>query len=80
MGTTAKPAKEEKKKGGGGKKPGERKEKARGPHAGAGLPVPPPRLRAFYQEKVRPKLKLSPGPPSRGRAPAAPTQEESSGE
>ena len=31
-------------------------------------------------EKVRPKLKLSPGPPSRGRAPAAPTQEESSGE
>ena len=57
MGTTAKPAKEEKKKGGGGKKPGERKEKARGPHAGAGLPVPPPRLRAFYQDKVRPKLK-----------------------
>jgi large subunit ribosomal protein L5 len=57
MGTTAKPAKEEKKKGGGGKKPGERKEKSRGPHAGAGLPVPPPRLRAFYQDKVRPKLK-----------------------
>ena len=57
MGTTAKPAKEEKKKGGGGKKRGERKEKARGPHAGAGLPVPPPRLRAFYQDKVRPKLK-----------------------
>jgi large subunit ribosomal protein L5 len=57
MGTTAKPAKEEKKKGGGGKKPGERKEKARGPHAGAGLPVPAPRLRAFYQETVRPKLR-----------------------
>ena len=52
MGTTAK---EEKKKGAGGKKP-EKKEKARGPHAGAGLPVPPPRLRAFYQQTVRPKL------------------------
>ena len=57
MGTTAKPAKEEKKKGGAGKKPGERKERARGPHAGAGLPVPPPRLRAFYQDTVRAKLK-----------------------
>ena len=56
MGTTAKPQKEEKKKGG-GKKPGERKERARGPHAGAGLPVPPPRLRTFYQETVRAKLK-----------------------
>jgi large subunit ribosomal protein L5 len=60
MGTTAK---EEKKKGGGqkggggGGKGGEkRKEKARGPHAGAALPVPPPRLRQIYNETVRPKL------------------------
>jgi large subunit ribosomal protein L5 len=29
---------------------------ARGPHAGAALPVPPPRLKIFYQETVRPKL------------------------
>jgi len=33
-----------------------REKKARGPHAGAGLPVPAPRLKAFYQETVRPKL------------------------
>jgi large subunit ribosomal protein L5 len=56
MGTTAKDEKKEEKKKAGGKKP-EKKEKARGPHAGAGLPVPPPRLRAFYQDTVRPKLK-----------------------
>src|SRR5512141_3049302 len=37
-----------------GKKGGEAK--ARGPHAGAGLPVPPPRLKGFYNETVRPKL------------------------
>ncbi|HEX8715522.1 MAG TPA: 50S ribosomal protein L5 [Gemmatimonadaceae bacterium] len=30
--------------------------KARGAHAGAGLPVPPPRLRAHYQNVVRPRL------------------------
>ena len=30
--------------------------KARGPHAGADLPVPPPRLKGFYSETVRPKL------------------------
>jgi large subunit ribosomal protein L5 len=29
---------------------------ARGPHAGAHIPAPPPRLRGFYQEQVRPKL------------------------
>ena len=47
--------KEKKPKGAGkGAKGGERK--ARGPHAGAGLPVPPPRLRAFYKDTVRPKL------------------------
>jgi large subunit ribosomal protein L5 len=28
----------------------------RGPHAGAGKPVPPPRMRIFYAEKVKPKL------------------------
>ena len=57
MGTTAKDdKKEDKKKSGGGKRP-EKKEKARGPHAGAGLPVPPPRLRLFYQQTVREKLK-----------------------
>ena len=51
-------------KGGGDKKPsksaaaaGRAKEKrTRGPHAGAGLPVPPPRLKAFYQDTVRAKL------------------------
>jgi large subunit ribosomal protein L5 len=37
----------------GGKK-GEAKQ--RGPHAGAALPVPPPRLKAFYQATVRGKL------------------------
>src|SRR5579862_7951049 len=48
--------------GGGGGKGGGRKERAqeaavqRGPHAGAGRPVPPPRLRIFYAEKVKPKL------------------------
>jgi large subunit ribosomal protein L5 len=56
--------KEKEKKGGGagksapaksgGSKKSERKQ--RGPHAGAGLPVPAPRLRAKYQETVRGKL------------------------
>jgi large subunit ribosomal protein L5 len=40
-------------KGGKGKK-GEARQ--RGPHAGAALPVPPPRLKAFYQSTVRGKL------------------------
>ena len=59
MGTTAK---EDKKKG--GKAPGgggggrDKKEKRqRGPHAGANLPVPPARLRDFYNQTVRAKLK-----------------------
>src|SRR6266545_4372226 len=69
MGTTAKEEKaksgqkdgqEGGKKGGGkkggGQKGGKREKAARGPHAGAGLPVPPPRLRATYQQTVRPKL------------------------
>jgi large subunit ribosomal protein L5 len=50
-------------KGGGGKGGGKgapgggkREKKARGPHAGANLPVPPPRLKQFYNESVRPKL------------------------
>jgi len=42
-----------KKKGGDGKR-GDAKQ--RGPHAGANIPAPPPRLRAFYHEQVRPKL------------------------
>src|SRR5436305_15084547 len=37
-----------------GKRGGETK--ARGPHAGAGLPIPAPRLKGFYNETVRPKL------------------------
>src|SRR5690242_1854132 len=41
-------------KGGGGAKKGEAKQ--RGPHAGANLPVPAPRLKEFYQNTVRPKL------------------------
>ena len=32
------------------------KAKTRGPHAGAGLPVPAPRLKEFYQTTVRAKL------------------------
>src|SRR5689334_21119199 len=49
--------KEKEKKGGkakGGKKGGEAA--ARGPHAGAGLPVPAPRLKDFYQNTVRERL------------------------
>jgi large subunit ribosomal protein L5 len=39
--------------GGGGKKGAD---KARGPHAGAALPVPPPRLKDFYNATVRQRL------------------------
>jgi large subunit ribosomal protein L5 len=59
MGTTAK---EDKKKGG-GKAPGggggrdKKEKKSRGPHAGAHIPAPPPRLREFYNQTVREKLK-----------------------
>ena len=45
--------------GGGGKKGGGKgtaERAARGAHAGAELPVPAPRLRQFYQERVRPRL------------------------
>src|SRR6187551_2270808 len=41
----------------GGAKGAKRTEaKQRGPHAGAKLPVPAPRLKEFYQKTVRPKL------------------------
>jgi large subunit ribosomal protein L5 len=57
------PAKGAPKQGGsgGGKssKGGDRRggeSQARGPHAGAHIPAPPPRLRAVYQEQIRPKL------------------------
>jgi large subunit ribosomal protein L5 len=49
-----KPGKGDKGKGAGKGKKGEGK--TRGPHAGAGLPVPPPRLKEFYKSTVRPKL------------------------
>src|SRR5215207_10992955 len=44
-----------KKAKGAGKKKGDAP-KTRGPHAGADRPVPPPRLRAFYQGTVRGRL------------------------
>jgi len=51
------------KKGAPPEKGGKKKEKrgggdgaARGPHAGAHIPAPPPRLRIMYQEQVRQKL------------------------
>src|SRR5262249_35573300 len=43
-------------KGGGGKGGKKREGKQRGPHAGAKLPVPPPRLKDFYQGTVRSRL------------------------
>ena len=39
----------------GGKKKGDAP-KARGPHAGSGKPVPPPRLKAYYEQTVRGRL------------------------
>jgi len=56
------PAKGAPKQGGGGG--GEKKKQkraggeaqARGPHAGAHIPAPPPRLRGMYHEQIRPKL------------------------
>ena len=48
------------KKGGAGTKGGgkgdKRERKTRGPHAGAQIPAPAPRLKGFYSETVRPKL------------------------
>jgi large subunit ribosomal protein L5 len=44
------------KKGGAGKAKKGGEQRARGPHAGAKLPVPAPRLKDFYQTTVRPRL------------------------
>jgi large subunit ribosomal protein L5 len=63
-GTPAKGAPKQGGGGGGGKsgksgKGGDRRggeSQARGPHAGAHIPAPPPRLRGVYQEQIRPKL------------------------
>ena len=44
------------KAGGAKKKKGGDAPKARGPHAGAGKPVPAPRLKGFYENTVRAKL------------------------
>ena len=38
------------------KKKGGEAKSARGPHAGAGKPVPPPRLKTYYENTVRAKL------------------------
>jgi large subunit ribosomal protein L5 len=40
----------------GGEKRGGGEARARGPHAGAHIPVPAPRLRGYYHEQVRPRL------------------------
>jgi large subunit ribosomal protein L5 len=59
-GTPAKGAPKQQGGGGGGEKKqrkgGGGEAHARGPHAGAHIPVPPPRLRGVYQEQIRPKL------------------------
>jgi len=51
---TEKAAKTERKGGGRGAR--EAQAAPKGPHAGAGRPVPPPRLRETYQRTVKPKL------------------------
>src|SRR3954464_12101100 len=68
MATTEKEKKPAQKDGGGAKAPGAKsaqkaaskgkkgESKSRGPHAGAGLPIPAPRLKGFYNETVRPRL------------------------
>src|SRR5688572_15224526 len=38
------------------KRPKQKEAKVRGPHAGANLPVPAPRLKGIYESKVRPNL------------------------
>src|SRR5690242_16425856 len=59
-GTPAKGAPKQQGGGGGGekkqKKGGGGEAHARGPHAGAHIPAPPPRLREMYQAQIRPKL------------------------
>jgi large subunit ribosomal protein L5 len=69
MATKEKTPQKEKSGGGGGKSGGGGKQRGgkggnrgdqesgpRPPHAGIGRPVPPPRMKAFYQETVAPKL------------------------
>ena len=68
MATKEKEKKPAVKDGGGAKAPGAKSAqkaaskgkkgdaKSHGPHAGAGLPIPAPRLKGFYNETVRPKL------------------------
>jgi large subunit ribosomal protein L5 len=57
MATKEKEKKSSGAKSGSGSKGGKKGDaKQRGPHAGAGLPVPPPRLKGFYNETVRPRL------------------------
>jgi large subunit ribosomal protein L5 len=55
----AKPAGQPQQQQKSGKGKGEKKkaEFKQGPHAGAGLPVPPPRLKGYYQNTVRSRLK-----------------------
>ncbi|HVP69937.1 MAG TPA: 50S ribosomal protein L5, partial [Gemmatimonadaceae bacterium] len=48
--------KEQKQQKGGGKKKGGAADVVRPPHPGVGLPVPPARLRIYYEKSVRPKL------------------------
>ena len=55
-GTPAKGAPKQQGGGGDKKRKGGGETHARGPHAGAHIPVPPPRLRGVYQEQIRPKL------------------------
>src|SRR6476661_1225487 len=50
------PAKGAPKQPGGGGGGGGGEAHARGPHAGAHIPAPPPRLRGMYHEQIRPKL------------------------
>jgi large subunit ribosomal protein L5 len=56
--TTTKGKDESKKKGGGGAKGGDARKAApaKGSHTGASLPVPPARLRLYYQKTVRDRL------------------------
>jgi large subunit ribosomal protein L5 len=57
MATKEKEKKSSGAKSGSGSKGGKKGDaKQRGPHAGAELPVPPPRLKGFYNETVRPRL------------------------
>ena len=50
------PAAERKEGQKGGGRPKQKEAKARGPHAGANLPVPAPRMKQMYESKVRPNL------------------------